>query len=985
MKIKNSRIFSTIFMVIVAGLVSVLLYYTYLSYSGYRERNKNLEDILLIDKIDRILDILDSERVCSAIYMGTKEKNDLITLKRSRVELDIELETLRVFLEKNRPLSLYKVAIDEILKDLYYTRTRVDSLSSDYQNTLYEKYFKKVAKPFMNLVYKVVKNSSMTDTEPLLDYFELRKLKENLSTEKSFISFILSSSTEMTHQDLFLWEDFLNSDIIEDRVLQNLRGEIFLNSDNGKYLVSVQVWIDSIQKKIDKIKGRQQIFLVKSKEYVDSKLSVAKQQTIKYMAASIALLIILSILIYLFYSNIKNSRMLTDTLSELEADLDEKQRREIKKVLKQNDNIAIYKFLVNAIKEPSRAKDHFLANMSHEIRTPLNGIVGFTNILKETELQEDQKEFVHIIEESSNNLIHIVNDILDFSKVTAGKVELENIPFNIMEKFEATIDSYAVKAAQKNINLNLFIDPELPVELIGDGTKISQIIINLLSNAVKFTDKNGEISISIKQVSQTDDYIKLKFSIKDSGIGMTKEQQSKIFDAFSQADVSTSRKFGGTGLGLTISSKFVSLMGGKLEVSSVVGEGTTFFFSLDLKETKEIKERAIPKFNNLNTAYITIPNKESNHKNLQTYIEYIGVDFTTYSYQEVVDMEASLLPNILFIDHQYIDDEKIIESIIALDTKTVLISTAEIEKCNCPIKDEISKIIYKPLNFSKTLRALNIVKTKNSTIEQKLTEVDDIISHKVFKNISALVVEDNIINQKLIQNILSNFDILVALASNGAEALKLRKENNYDIIFMDIQMPIMDGVEATEKIIAYERVNQLEHVPIVALTANTIQSDKERYLSVGMDRYLKKPIDIAELTTIIEEYFPIDEIRDSMPLDNQLHVVGNEKSKIILYKETELMAKIYTAVLNNLGYSVDMYCLADKFLEQLDNKEYKFALFDAKPFKAVNSDNMIVELIRDSGATPIAFVERDNTTNYCETLKPIGHANEISNKLKKCS
>jgi CheY-like chemotaxis protein len=195
-------------------------------------------------------------------------------------------------------------------------------------------------------------------------------------------------------------------------------------------------------------------------------------------------------------------------------------------------------------------------------------------------------------------------------------------------------------------------------------------------------------------------------------------------------------------------------------------------------------------------------------------------------------------------------------------------------------------LIYKPINFSKTVRALSVVTAKTSIIdikEHKVTEIDDINSPKVFKNISALVVEDNLINQKLIQNILSNFDISVTLSSNGAEALKLRQENFYDIIFMDIQMPVMDGVEATKMIVKYEKEHKLKHIPIVALTANVIDSDREMYLSIGMDRYLKKPIDVAHLTTIIEEYFPIKEIRDSMPLKNQPTVAESEKYKIILF------------------------------------------------------------------------------------------------------
>lgn len=198
-------------------------------------------------------------------------------------------------------------------------------------------------------------------------------------------------------------------------------------------------------------------------------------------------------------------------------------------------------------------------------------------------------------------------------------------------------------------------------------------------------------------------------------------------------------------------------------------------------------------------------------------------------------------------------------------------------------------------------------------------------------------------------------------------------------------MPVMDGVEATKRIIAYEKEKKLDHIPIVTLTANTTKTDRDKYLAIGMDRYLKKPIDVNALINILEDYFPIHELREMMPLDRQNSTSVEDKLKIILYKETPLTAKIYAAVLNNLGYKVDSFSSESEFLEQLDTQDYKFALFDAKPFKRVNSDNFVVDLIRDSGATPIAFVESYQSTTPCETLKPIGNVREISQTLKKCS
>jgi CheY-like chemotaxis protein len=209
------------------------------------------------------------------------------------------------------------------------------------------------------------------------------------------------------------------------------------------------------------------------------------------------------------------------------------------------------------------------------------------------------------------------------------------------------------------------------------------------------------------------------------------------------------------------------------------------------------------------------------------------------------------------------------------------------------------------------------------------------------------------------------------------------QNNSYDIIFMDIQMPIMSGVEATEKIIEWESKNSKKHTPIVALTANVISGDKEKYLSAGMDRYLKKPIEVDELTNILEEYFPIHNIRESIPLDNQKEIETQKQSRIILYKETDLTAKIYSAVLNNLGYKVDMYSSKDEFLEHLD-RNYKFALFDIKPFQRVNRDDFVINLIKSSGTTPIAFVDNDEYNLACEIINQMGNVTEISQKLKKC-
>jgi len=851
-------------------------------------------------------------------------------------------------------------------------------------------------------IKKLISKAKIEDNTKISSFIDLLELEENLNKEKGFIFSILSSSKRMTDEDLLLWEGFVKNDVVPDfsnlndlflrSKLDNIlekkyfvtigeveRGKVFLGLIDGRYTISIKAWSESFKNKINRLVKTETIILSDIKGTLALEVKVVKDKLFKYILTTTLLFVVLLLFFYI-YSNIdKNNRLLSDTLKDIEADLDEKQKREIKEVIRKNDTREIYKFLANAIKEPSRAKDHFLANMSHEIRTPLNGIIGFTNILKDTELQEDQREFVSIIEDSSNNLINIVNDILDFSKVSAGKVEFENISFNVMEKFEASIDAYGARAAQKDIELGLFIDPELPYELMGDSTKISQIMINLLSNAIKFTQANGTIKVDIERHSETSEEVKVRFAVKDSGIGISKEHQSKIFDAFSQADASTNRKFGGTGLGLTISSKFVELMGGELKIESKEGKGTTFYFVISLKKSDKSTLRIVPRLDNLNVTYI-YANKNKIDQNLKHYISHTGANLEISDYDKVVSKGETLLSDIIFVEHQAIKNDKDIQYLLSLDSKVILLSNTKMSSFSSMIKENITKTIYKPVNFTKTMKALTLVNNKEF-FNSKVTKVKSINSNKVFKGLKVLVAEDHIINQKLIKNILNGFDIIVDIANNGEEAVKQYKEECYDMIFMDIQMPIMSGVEATKKILEYEKENSLEHTPIVALTANVIESDKDKYLNSGMDRYLKKPIEVEELVGIIEEYHPIQGLRDSLYLESKKESLNYKKSKIILYKELDLSGKIYSAVLNNLGYSVDVYSNKDEFLEQLESKKYKFALFDAKPFRVINSDELVVNIIRDSGATPIAFVEKDNNINYCATLNPVDGVKEIEHKL----
>ena len=504
------------------------------------------------------------------------------------------------------------------------------------------------------------------------------------------------------------------------------------------------------------------------------------------------------------------------------------------------------------LESESEATGMFLASMSHEIRTPLNGIVGLTELLDGTKLTEEQKEFVSMIRESSNNLTVIVNDVLDVSKMNADKMELEHISFDIFKKIESSVGMFVAKMDTKEIDLNLFIDPRIPQSLIGDPTRLSQVIINLVSNAVKFTDSNEKIGVHAEYLDQDKNDITFKISVSDSGIGLTKEQQSKIFEAYGQADVSTTRKSGGTGLGLTISSKIIESMGGKIQVESEEGVGSTFFFTLTLKVDEDDEAKPYPQFKGIHVGLL-LPDKiiESELDVIyKKYVEHLGATFSRYYSTNLFDSDAAL-PDILIVKYHHLIPQEELERFTALNCKCVLMTSSNLQSEIESERYAFEEIMYAPVTLEKIIRILHV--TENS-VPDPLSQEIKTEEIKTFEKIHVLVAEDNPINQKLIKIILENFGLKVSMASNGEEAYELRKKEEYDMIFMDIQMPVMSGSESTHMILKYEQENALDHIPIIALTANALPGDREKYMNEGMDDYTTKPLQVDKIKVLIEQY-----------------------------------------------------------------------------------------------------------------------------------
>ncbi len=571
--------------------------------------------------------------------------------------------------------------------------------------------------------------------------------------------------------------------------------------------------------------------------------------------------------------------------------------------------------------EASETKSMFLANMSHEIRTPLNGIVGFTELLKDTGLKEEQTEFVEIIEKSSENLLEIINNILDLSKIESNKLEIEDIIFNPIEEFESAIDVYAVRASEKHIDLGCFIDPQLEYSLKGDPSKIQEVLINLLSNAIKFTSSSGTINVNIIKLQSIQKGItRIRFEVQDSGIGVTSEQKSRIFEAFSQADTSITRKYGGTGLGLTISAHLIELMGGQLDLHSETEKGTTFFFTLDFKEIQTINETAKGSYFGIN-AFILESTQKTKKQDiyLKKYLDFYNVHYTTFKdINELKTFHKQTSYNLLFIDCEY-TNKKELEQYNTLSQKMILLTKSYLMRKIDAMHIDSFKTIYEPLNNTKLKTALeNFITPKIKTTAQKVfTKGSSKFNAKI------LVAEDNIINQKLIKHTLENLGLSVDIVSNGLEAFQKRKDNMYDLIFMDIQMPFLDGIEATQEILEYEEVYTQVHIPIIALTANALKGDRERFLSAGLDEYITKPLIREEITTLLNRFLSnnrIDVKEKKQPTQY--------KADILLAKKSYFETKLFTKILDSLGYSYEVANNINDLKNKIENENYKVIFFD---------------------------------------------------------
>ncbi|KJU86375.1 multi-sensor hybrid histidine kinase [Candidatus Magnetobacterium bavaricum] len=700
---------------------------------------------------------------------------------------------------------------------------------------------------------------------------------------------------------------------------------------------------------------------------------------------------------------VRHAQELENKVSERTSQLS-KSNEELKRT--RDEQVEINAHLEAARKEAdaaSKAKADFLANMSHEIRTPINAVIGMAHLALKTNLTHKQRDYIRKIQQSGQHLLGIINDTLDFSKIEAGRLYIEAIDFELSMVLDNLVTLLGERVSEKGLELIIDIDRDVPGTLIGDPLRLGQILINYSNNAVKFTQE-GEIVVSIKVMQEDEDGLLLRFEVKDTGIGLTLEQQNKLFQSFQQADATTTRKYGGTGLGLAISKRLAVVMGGDVGVESRLGMGSTFWFTARLGRSK-VRKRQLQLDPDLSGCRVLVADDNPNAIHiLSEMLRSMSFDVTEVPSGDdaigaIIEADSTDTPFVIaFLDWrmpgldgietaQYIANLK-----LSHNTPHCIIVTAY------NTEDIGLTLLVKPVNPSTLFDAAMMVINGDAHTQREAVDIHGQIDLSPIARARVLLVEDNDINQQVVVELLADKGLTTDLAENGEVALRMLDENCYDIVFMDMQMPVMDGITATGEI---RKFKGYDNLPVIAMTAHAISGTKEICIEAGMNDYISKPIEPEQLYKALLKWVRVDALPTvAGPATQELTGDKNKQPKpsnnqyvYVEFPETLAGIDIESALerfLGNkqlfkkllVGFSKEFASITEKIRSEIQRGDLNTAALMAHTIKGTSSNISAHDVYTVAGELELAINEK-KTEQYMSLLSNLDDAlNQVLGSLK---